>query len=42
MLVTVNDFPVTGFDVDQRMKLNAILGKPQGSADEQRKRARWE
>jgi len=39
VLVTVNDFPITDFDVDQRMKLNAILGKPQGSADEQRKRA---
>jgi len=24
------------------MKLNAILGKPQGTAAEQRKRARWE
>lgn len=39
VLVTVNDFPITSRDVDQRVKLNAILGRPQGSAAEQRKRA---
>lgn len=39
VLVTVNDYPITSFDVDQRVKLNTILGRPQGSAAEQRKRA---
>lgn len=39
VLVTVNDYPITSFDVEQRMKLNAILGRPQGSIAEQRKRA---
>lgn len=39
VLVTVNDFPITSFDVEQRVKLNAVLGRTQGSAEEQRKRA---
>ncbi|MGE0239080.1 MAG: hypothetical protein AB7F09_21795 [Parvibaculaceae bacterium] len=39
VLVTVNDLPVTSFDVEQRVKLNAILGRNQGTAAEQRKRA---
>lgn len=39
VLVTVNDYPITSYDVDQRVKLNAILGRPEGSAAEQRKRA---
>ncbi|WP_119391367.1 SurA N-terminal domain-containing protein [Taklimakanibacter lacteus] len=39
VLVTVNDYPITSFDVDQRMKLNAVLGRAQGSAADQRKRA---
>lgn len=39
VLVTVNDYPITSFDVEQRVKLNAILGGAQGSADAQRKRA---
>lgn len=39
VLVTVNDYPITSFDVDQRMRLNAILGQSKGSPDEQRKRA---
>lgn len=39
VLVTVNDYPITSFDVEQRMRLNAIVGSAQGSADEQRKRA---
>lgn len=39
VVVTVNDYPITSFDVEQRVKLNAVLGRPQGSAAEQRKRA---
>jgi len=39
VIVTVNDFPITSFDVEQRVRLNAILGRAQGSADDQRKRA---
>jgi peptidyl-prolyl cis-trans isomerase SurA len=39
VLVTVNDYPITSFDVDQRVKLNAVLGRTQGSAADQRKRA---
>jgi peptidyl-prolyl cis-trans isomerase SurA len=39
LLVTVNDFPITSFDVEQRMRLNVILGRGQGSVEEQRKRA---
>jgi peptidyl-prolyl cis-trans isomerase SurA len=39
VVVTVNDAPITSFDVEQRMKLNAILGRSQGSAEDQRKRA---
>jgi len=39
VLVTVNDYPITSFDVEQRMRLNAIVGSAQGSADDQRKRA---
>jgi peptidyl-prolyl cis-trans isomerase SurA len=39
VLVTVNDYPITSFDVEQRMRLNAIIGSAQGSADDQRKRA---
>lgn len=39
VLVTVNDYPITSFDVDKRIKLNAIIGRPEGSAAEQRKRA---
>ena len=39
VLVTVNDYPITSFDVDQRVRLNAILAQPQGSPADQRKRA---
>ena len=39
VLVTVNDIPITSFDVQQRVGLNAILGRGQGSPEEQRKRA---
>lgn len=39
VLVTVNDFPITSYDVDQRVKLNSILGRTQGTVAEQRKRA---
>jgi peptidyl-prolyl cis-trans isomerase SurA len=39
VLVTVNDYPITSFDVEQRVRLNAIIGSAQGSADDQRKRA---
>ena len=39
VLVTVNDYPITSFDVDQRVRLNAILGQARGSPAEQRKRA---
>jgi peptidyl-prolyl cis-trans isomerase SurA len=39
VLVTVNDRPITSFDVQQRIQLNAILGRGQGSVAEQRKRA---
>lgn len=39
VLVTVNDLPITSFDVDQRVKLNAIVGRVQGTPAEQRKRA---
>lgn len=39
VLVTVNDFPITSYDVEQRVRLNAILGRTQGSVAEQRKRA---
>ena len=39
VVVTVNDYPITSLDVDQRLKLNEILGGGKGSPDEQRKRA---
>jgi peptidyl-prolyl cis-trans isomerase SurA len=39
VLVTVNDVPITSFDVEQRMALNVILGRGQGSVEDQRKRA---
>jgi peptidyl-prolyl cis-trans isomerase SurA len=39
VLVTVNDVPITSFDVQQRMGLNVILGRGQGSVEDQRKRA---
>jgi peptidyl-prolyl cis-trans isomerase SurA len=39
VLVTVNDYPITSFDVDQRVKLNVILGGGKASPDDQRKRA---
>lgn len=39
VLVTVNDIPITNFDVEQRMKLIASLGRVQGTPAEQRKRA---
>src|SRR5262245_46210509 len=39
VLVTVNDVPITSFDVDQRVGLNAILGRHPGSLEDQRKRA---
>jgi peptidyl-prolyl cis-trans isomerase SurA len=39
VLVTVNDIPITSFDVEQRVKLNAVVGRNQGTAPEQRKRA---
>jgi peptidyl-prolyl cis-trans isomerase SurA len=39
VLVTVNDAPITSYDVDQRVKLNVVVGRGQGSAEEQRKRA---
>lgn len=39
VLVTVNDYPITSFDVAQRVKLNGILGRGQGTPAEQRKRA---
>ncbi len=38
-LVTVNDIPITSFDVDQRVNLAAILGRGKGSPEDQRKRA---
>jgi peptidyl-prolyl cis-trans isomerase SurA len=38
-LVTVNDIPITSFDVEQRVGLNTILGRGQGSLEDQRKRA---
>jgi peptidyl-prolyl cis-trans isomerase SurA len=39
VLVTVNDVPITSFDVEQRVGLNAILGRGKGSPEDQRKRA---
>jgi peptidyl-prolyl cis-trans isomerase SurA len=39
VLVTVNDYPITSFDVEQRVRLNSIIGSPKGSPDDQRKRA---
>jgi peptidyl-prolyl cis-trans isomerase SurA len=39
VVVTVNDTPITSFDVEQRTRLNAILGRSQGNAADQRKRA---
>src|SRR5262245_25453805 len=39
VLVTVNDVPITSFDVEQRVGLNAVLGSGKGSLEEQRKRA---
>lgn len=39
VLVTVNDMPITSFDVDQRVKLLAAIGRTQGTLEEQRKRA---
>jgi peptidyl-prolyl cis-trans isomerase SurA len=39
VLVTVNDIPITSFDVEQRMKLSAAIGRAQGTPAEQRKRA---
>ena len=39
VLVTVNDIPITSFDVQQRLALNVILGHGQGSIEDQRKRA---
>jgi peptidyl-prolyl cis-trans isomerase SurA len=39
VLVTVNDVPITSFDVQQRVGLNVILGRGQGSLEDQRKRA---
>jgi peptidyl-prolyl cis-trans isomerase SurA len=39
VLVTVNDYPITSFDVEQRVRLNVVLGRGQGSAEEQHKRA---
>jgi peptidyl-prolyl cis-trans isomerase SurA len=38
-LVTVNDIPITSFDVEQRVGLNTILGRGKGSLEDQRKRA---
>jgi peptidyl-prolyl cis-trans isomerase SurA len=38
-LVTVNDIPITSFDVEQRVSLYAILGRDKGSPEDQRKRA---
>ncbi len=39
VLVTVNDYPITSYDVEQRVRLNAILGRTEGSIADQRKRA---
>jgi peptidyl-prolyl cis-trans isomerase SurA len=39
VLVTVNDIPITSFDVEQRIKLNGILGRNQGAEADVRKRA---
>src|SRR6476469_8419006 len=39
VIVTVNDTPITTFDVTQRVGLNVVLGRGQGSVEEQRKRA---
>jgi peptidyl-prolyl cis-trans isomerase SurA len=39
VLVTVNDIPITSYDVEQRIKLNTIIWRSQGSAAELRKRA---
>lgn len=39
VIVTVNDTPITTFDVTQRVGLNVVLGRGQGSIEDQRKRA---
>lgn len=39
VLVTVNDIPITSLDVEQRVRLNASIGRVQGTPEEQRKRA---
>jgi peptidyl-prolyl cis-trans isomerase SurA len=39
VLVTVNDIPITSFDVEQRIRLNAILGRRQEDQGDARKRA---
>ncbi len=39
VLVTVNDNPITSFDVEQRMRLNSVLGRTQDNPADQRKRA---
>ncbi len=38
ILVIVNDNPITNRDVNQRMKLNAVLGDTRGSESQRRKR----
>jgi len=39
IIVTVNDQPITNFDVTQRMRLNEVLGSGQGSEAQRRKEA---
>jgi peptidyl-prolyl cis-trans isomerase SurA len=39
VLVTVNDIPITSLDVEQRMRLNASIGRTQGTPEEQHKHA---
>ena len=39
LVVVVNDNPITNYDINQRMKLNRVLGVSQGSQKQQRKRA---
>jgi hypothetical protein len=39
LVVVVNDHPITDYDVDQRMRLNEVLGNSSGSEAQQRKAA---
>jgi peptidyl-prolyl cis-trans isomerase SurA len=39
LVVVVNDYPITDYDVDQRMRLNEMMGHASGSEAQQRKTA---